>query len=179
MKANTIFSLLLMSSVILVFGCKQSTSSSDSTQGVWVEITDTTHLPDIHGMSSVYSKWQEFSGLTVSDTNSFKNLASMIDTSIASGNRDIYHKYPLVLPNPPNFSQYSMVGLLYYGSIDDTYRSTLYVNDGLKQYHYSVWCTNPHIIKRDALLITQNWLLVPRLKEGYTVIIDTIQASNH
>lgn len=179
MKANTIFSLLLMSSAILVFGCKQSTSGSDSTQGVWVEITDTTHLPNIHGMSSVYSTWQEFSGLTVSDTNTFKNLATMIDTSIASGNRDIYHKYPLVLPQAPDFSKHSMIGILYFGTIDDTYRSTLYVNDGLKKYHYSVWCTNPNINKRMALLVTQNWLLVPRLKTGYTVIIDTVPQITH
>ncbi len=174
MKTNTVIAALLMGAALFMFGCKQQTATQVAAQqGEWVEINDTTHLPNIRMGGDVYGTWEPFTGLAVRDTLEFLALATMIDTSTKS-QKEYYHKHPPVLPTTPDFSQYSMVGLRYLCTIDDSIRSTLLINDSQKQYKFSVQnISNPNIPKRFALAQSQNWLLVPRLKQGYTVVFDT------
>ena len=153
-------------------GCKQTTTQV-APEDTWVEITDTTHLPYIQWMSGVYTGWNNCTGLLLKDTSEYLNLINLVDTTNPSS-IEIYHKFPPKLPDSPNFALYSMVGLRYTCTIDDTIRASLFINDGKKQYWY--WVRNisdPYADKIKVPAYHQNWLLVPRLKQGYTVIFDT------
>ena len=175
MKTNAILATLLLGVAIFTFGCKQEVATQlAAQQGEWVEITDTFHIPNIRGLSgNTYQTWEYFTGLVIQDTAEFQALATMIDTSDIRY-REYYHKYPILLPEPPNFSQYSMVGFTYECNISDTLRSYFFVNDTIKQYRYSVRnISNPYTVKPSIGVVNQNWLRVPRLKQGYIVIFDT------
>jgi len=171
MKTNTILATLLVAVALFTFGCKQQAATQlAAQQGEWVEITDTLHMPDIPGLSGdTYQTWKYFTGLAVRDTSEFQALATMFDTTDA-WNRKYYHEYPIVLPEPPNFSKYSMVGVC-----TETgpvyYSRKFYINDTLQKYRLLVHLESSSLNKNRVQ--SQNWLLVPRLKQGYTVAFDT------
>jgi len=170
MKTNTVLAALLMGVALFTFGCKQQTATQVAAQqGEWVEITDVTSLPDIRMGGNTYGTWEPFTGLDIRDTLEFLALANMIDTSSKS-QKEYYHKYPPVLPTTPDFSQYSMVGLLTYSG-PVIYTRKLFVNAPLQQYKLLVNLES--IANTFNLVQSQNWLLVPRLKQGYTVVFDT------
>lgn len=174
MKTNSIFATLLVGIAILIYGCKQSSTQLAANQNVWVEITDTTHLPDIWWLNTDYTTWERFTGLAIRDTSEYQVLTTMIDTSDLSFKKRNTVKYPIVLAPPPDFSQYSMVGIRFIYSPYDTLKSTLYVNDGLKQYHYSVVIINPPVGGHYFIAHSQNWIRMPKIKDGYTIVVDTI-----
>lgn len=174
MNTKTLLTMFLLSIATIIVSCKQESTQVVVPQAQWVEITDTTHLSNIWWLSSVYSTWNHFTGLTLRDTAEYQALTTMIDTSDVVFKRRDTIKYPVKLPVTPDFSKYSMIGLSYFGYFQDTLRTSLYINDDLKQYQYYVWCTNPYGNKY-GLTAYQNWLQVPKLKQGYTVIFyDTI-----
>jgi hypothetical protein len=174
MKTNSIFATLLVGIAILIYGCKQSSTQLVTPKSEWVEITDTIHLPDIWLHSSPYSSWERFTGLVIRDTIEYNSLATMLDTSVFKV-KDIKdtNNYPIKLPPSPDFSKYSMVGLRYFGYFQDTMTTAFYVNDGLKEYLYAAW--SDVNINKFGLRLFQNWILVPKLKQGYSVtVIDTV-----
>ncbi len=154
-------------------GCKQTTTQV-TPEDTWVEITDTTHLSNMYWLSSVFSTWEVFTGLTVKDTSDYRTLTTFIDTSDFIYKGLDTNKFPIKLPTGPDFSRYSMVGFRYFCTIDDTIQTSFFVNEIKKQYRY--WVRNisdPNAEKIKVGVQKQNWLLVPRLKQGYTVLFDT------
>jgi hypothetical protein len=175
MKTNSIFATLLVGILLFAYGCRQTSTQVVTPKDEWIEITDTTHLPKIPWLSTVYSTWERFTGLVIRDTAEYKALTTMIDTTNITYKRRDTVKFAIKLPAPPDFSKYSMVGLHYFGYYQDTMTTAFYVNDGLKQYLYAAW-SDVNINKFGAQVF-QNWILVPKLKQGYTVtIIDTVPA---
>jgi len=166
MKTNIIFATLLVGILLLAYGCRQTSTQVVTPKDEWVEITDTTHLPDIWWLNTIYSSWIPYTGLAIRDTSEYQVLTTMIDTSDPSYTRRDTVKYPIVLAPPPDFSQYSMVGCRYVCSPYDTLKSTLYVNDGLKQYHYSVFIINQPVGRYNFIAHSQNWLQMPKIKDG-------------
>lgn len=171
MKTNTILAALLMGVALFTFSCKQQTATQIAAQqGEWVEITNVTSFPDIQRLSAVYSTWEGFTGLAISDTASYLALANMIDTTDQIYKVRDTSKYPRPLPNIPDFSQYSLVGVrTLTGPVN--YTRKFFVNDSLQQYHLVVQLESTSMTMQ--LVQSQNWLLVPRLKQGYTVAFDT------
>ena len=166
MKTNTLCAILFVAIVLLLNGCRQQTATQlAAQQGEWVEITDTTHLLKIRGLSGhTYQTWQFFTGLTVRDTSEFLALATMIDTT-EFWDREYYRKAPIILPEPPDFSKFSMLGFNYEYNSMDTLRLSFFVNDTQQLYRYSVRnISNPNIPKTMIRVASQNWLLVPKLK---------------
>lgn len=174
MKTNTILAALLMGVALFTFSCKQQTATQIAAQqGEWVEITNVTSFPDIQRLSAVYSTWEGFTGLAISDTASYLALANMIDTTDQIYKVRNANKYPEPLPTTPDFSQYSMVGLrTLTGPVN--YQRKFFVNDSLQQYRLLVTLESNSM--NESLHHSQNWLLVPRLKQGYTVVFDTTTA---
>jgi len=171
MKTNTVLATLLMGIALFMFGCnQQNTTEVAAQQGEWVEITDVASFPEIQRLSAVYSTWEPFTGLAVSDTASYLALANMIDTTDQIYKIRNASKYPEPLPNIPDFSQYSLVGLrTLTGPVK--YQRRLFMNDSSHQYRLLV---NLETIDYTFEGVhSQNWLLVPRFKQGYTVVFDT------
>ncbi len=170
MKTNIIIlALIVISMGWCATGCEQTTTQVPP-QDTWVEITNTTHLPSIFWLSAVYSTWKGFTGLEIRDTIGYNSFSILIDTSDYDYKRRDTNKYPITLPPTPDFSKYSMVGLrTLTGPVK--YHRNFYVNDALQQYRYVVYLESTGDTKE--LEQSQNWLLVPRLKQGYIVIFDT------
>jgi len=169
MKTLNLFVAALCIAALTVFGCKQTAEPLMPTGGEWVEITDTTHLPNLQWLSAVYSTWEGFTGLVIRDTAEYQALTTMVDTT-----DQVYqllkNKYPILLPPSPDFTQYSLVG---FHTLTDpvNYIRKFYINDTLRQYRLHVHLESTSMTK--ILIHSQNWLRVPRLKSGYTVVFDT------
>jgi hypothetical protein len=163
MKTKQIFGTLLLCASLIAFGCKQTTAPLMATGGEWVEITDTMSMQDIQGLSSVFSRWKYYVGLAIRDTAEYQALASMVDTT------NSFYK-PIHLPLSPDFSLYSMVGMR---TIEPYVTHRFYVNDTLQQYRYNVHLHHMERMHPSIPFYRHNWLRVPRLKSGYTVVFDT------
>ena len=132
MKTLNLFVVALCIAALTAFGCNQTTAPLMAT-GEWVEITDTMSMPDISGLTNDYSLWREFTGLRVKDSSEYYALAKLVDTT------NPFYK-PIRLPQPPNLSQYSMIGM-HTETMRGNYfvlRRKLEVNDAAKLYRYTI-----------------------------------------
>lgn len=177
MKTKHIFGMLLLSATLIIFGCKQTTAPLITAGGEWVEITDTTHFHDITGLSSDFSLWNLFTGLGIKDSAQYSILAQMVDTT------NKFYK-PILLPPPPDFSQYSLVGLrTVTGREGENYcivGRKFEVNDTIKQYRYTITI---YYNENEPIFFTaihnQNWVRVPKMHSNYAVVFDTTIVANH
>lgn len=175
MKLNHILVVLLLSATLIIFGCKQSTAPLITTGGEWVEITDTVSMPDVIGLSSDYSLWNEFTGLCIKDSSQYNILAQKVDTT-----NKLYK--PLLLPSPPDFSLYSLVGLRTV-TMRDNYcivGRKFEINDTIQQYRYTItiyYNVNEPFIP--LAIHNQNWIRVPKMHENYAVVFDTTIIASH
>jgi len=159
--------------IVFMIGCHTSEPIPSVQYEIkWVEITDTLRLPNIAGMSNVYSTWGQLTGLVVRNTAEYYALVSMVNTN------DPLYK-PINLPPPPvDFSRYSMIGFKYNISVSDTLTSAVFINDSLQKYIYVVHDRNDDTLIPRLTLggNQQNWIRIPSFKSGYTIQFDTSSA---
>lgn len=165
--------IAVFASFALLSSCRTNVQTEPQ-DGEWVQIVDTMNMQDLHWLTAVYSTWDEFTGLVIRDTAEYQLLATMADTT-----DQIYQltkkKYPIVLPPSPDFSQYSLVGFrTATGPVN--YIRKFYINDALKQYRLHIHLESTSTAK--VLRHSQNWLRVPRLKTGYSVVFDTTMSKS-
>jgi len=172
MKTNTILAALLVAVALFTFGCKQQAATQlAAQQGEWVEITDTLSLPEIPQLTESFSKWNIFDGYIISDTTEYQKLGKLFDTTT------FLQKHPqdtfTLVPPSTDLSVYSMVGILYFGGYDIIGR-TMYVNDSLKKYKYSIRSvSDSNTVLLQRMMRNQFWFRVPKLQPDYTIEYDT------
>ena len=166
--------LIAFISIVTLNACNNTPTSV--MEDTWVEIKDTTHLPDI---TSLYGHWEEFRGIIVRNNEEYDKIPQrIIDTT---RNKNIFTG---TLPEAPDFASYSYLAYTFFEQeATSTLPRNMYVkvrrvfrNDNQKKIRYELdMIVNPEIPWTGSSQYKQHqyWIRIPKVPVDYSLEIKT------
>ena len=169
--------LIVFISILALNACNNTPASV--IEDTWVEIKDTTHLPDIDTLDGY---WEEFRGLIVRNSEEYSSIPKrIIDTTYSK------NIFTGTLPEQPDFSSYSYIAYsMNEVKATQTSPRNHYVkarkvlrNDSQKKIRYELEIVvNPEIPwSGNRFVLHQHWIRIPKIPLDYTLEIETTPLS--
>ena len=171
--------LIVFISILALNACNNTPASV--MEDTWVEIKDTTHLPDIDILDGY---WEEFRGIIVRNSEEYSSIPKrIIDTTY------IKNVFTGTLPEAPDFASYSYLAYTFfevdiikhprYNRAPQVKLRRVLRNDSQKKIRYELEIVvNPEIPwSGNRFVLHQYWIRIPKIPLDYTLEIETTPLS--
>jgi hypothetical protein len=169
--------LIVFISILALNACNNTPASV--MEDTWVEIKDTTHLPDIDTLDGY---WEEFRGIIVRNSEEYSSIPKrIIDTTYSK------KVFTGTLPEAPDFASYSYLAYTFfevdiikfpqYNRVPQVKLRRVLRNDSQKKIRYELDVMQDPIFAYPfglQLVHRQNWIRIPKVPIDYSFEIDII-----